>query len=335
MGVTSPIPRGKLPDYTDKWNGSLTADLTDEIIFKRSSDHIRTLKNLLTACYKHRPTSIHIDGHSLEVSKRVGRVTVSLYPGSKKAGKRLLKALGDASSPSECMSIINGDKIWRCSIDSDPAEAALVPGKGFCGFISMDRLINSTNRTLNSTTEEGLNGILRVIDSLSVLCSDPIQLAHLRNTKNYLSSKRGNWLSLAYLTRQHQMHGDALLGTCSHFNYSRWHEHKGSLILTESKYGTTAQSNFLEWSDILAGRKLCFDSNHFFLSNTDLSSDFRSAFDECRRHVLEAFFPDSEPLPVESASEPLCLSFRLPPPTIPLLTLRPTMLFLSLTGMAC
>ncbi len=82
MGVTSPISRGKLPDYTDKWNGSLTAELTDEIIFKRDSDHIRTLKNLLTSKYKHRPTAMHTDCHSLAISMQTGRITVTLYPGS-------------------------------------------------------------------------------------------------------------------------------------------------------------------------------------------------------------------------------------------------------------
>ncbi len=291
MGVTSPIPRGKLPDYTDKWNGSLTAELTDEIIFKRGSDHIRSLRTLFSAKYKHRPTAMHTDCDSLAISKQSGRITVTLYPGSKKAGKRLLKALGDARSPRECVSIINGDKIWRCSIELDPAEAALVPGKGYCGFISMDRIMNATNRTLNSSTDEGLTGILKVIDDLSLLSNDPIQRAHLEGTKNYLVSKRGDWLSLSHLSRAHQMHADALLDTCNHYDYSRWHQHKGSLILSESKHGKIAQSNFSQWMEITAGRKLCFDSNHFFLSNSELSSDFQAAFEDCKRQVLESFFP--------------------------------------------
>jgi hypothetical protein len=99
FSVTSLIPRGKLSDYTDKWNGVSTADLTEEIILKRGSDHIRTLKGLLTNRYKHRPSAIHADLDSLSVTRRSGRITLTFTRDQKKPPSVFSRLLGTHALP--------------------------------------------------------------------------------------------------------------------------------------------------------------------------------------------------------------------------------------------
>jgi hypothetical protein len=295
------IGRGELPKFSDKWNGSSVAELDDELIFRRGSEHIRALRSHIEKRYHDSTSSVHLSSDStLTALGRSGRVTVSLHLGAKSSAKRVMKALSNARSLNELDRLLYNDRLWRVSISPDALESRSVPSNGFCGFVSMDRIINSTDRTLNPMTEAGLSGIVKVIDALTDTASSR-ELTPLVSTRNHLLSKRNNWLSLSRLEGEYWLHGDALDNTCSKWNYSRWYSHisaGGNFILGEDLTHHSAQSSHHEWSTTMSGKKLFFCDKHFYVNDSDLLDDFNTAFRQCRQPIVDtysAYFPSTLP----------------------------------------
>jgi hypothetical protein len=247
------ISRGSLPHFTDSWNGVNTARLDSDILFKRLENV--SLRQFRSDFLRYGPTanSTHHSSKTLPtISCSLGRVTVSLHTGIGKPGARRMEDIQQATDRASLLSYLRNARVWRVTIKTDTNEHKATPGKGYCGFISMDRIVNGMGRTLSPVTDEGISAMIEIIDTLVHNSKAPLRsnwkdIAHLNRsprealaeTGRFLADNRHNWLALQRLPFNQWLNGAALLDNCMKWNFSRWYTSAvvgGELMLEENQF---------------------------------------------------------------------------------------------------
>ena len=303
------IRRGKLAQFADRWDGANTAQIDESTIFKRERNtHIRSLRDLLADKYDSASPMVHRNSELLPtITRTVGRVTLTLFLGSARKKRNLFTKLAGAKSRGDLHNILVNDRIWRTSIETSTSENMAIPGRGYCGFISMDRIIHKTNRILDPVSPTGMELLIALIGTLIDAGTEPFRsnwkdIPHsvrtgrerLASTLDHLQSKRLDWISLNKLPHDYWLVGKTLINTCKDWNYSRWYthpDHPDKLVMEENQYTLSSQASYKEWCRTLTNEMLCFDVDHYYNRCDGLLADFKTAFDECCNAILDTPYP--------------------------------------------
>ena len=155
-----------------------TTPLTPEDILdpqRVNNESKRTLNNNITKFYD-LTTGIKaslLSIKSLSLKNTVGRISIELSLGKGKLAERKLKNLLDLRSRDELRHALTQARKWRVLITPDRTEFRKTPGHGYCGFVSMDRIINEWERTICPSPQEGINAFLNAIETLSSNSLEP------------------------------------------------------------------------------------------------------------------------------------------------------------------
>ena len=57
-------------------------------------------------------------------------------------------------------------RLWNAAITSNLAAELATPGKGYCGFVAMDRIVNGMGRTIGVDDLGGVDDVLSIIRTL-------------------------------------------------------------------------------------------------------------------------------------------------------------------------
>ena len=124
-----------------------------------------------------------------EIKHTSGRITVWLHQSKHKNTQRHMDALLSFRTKVELIRYLKTAKIWDAGLSSNLAEERGTPGRAYCGFIAMDRIINGMDRTIDVRETDGVENILSVIKSLIGRSKDPLR-SNWRNIIPALRSKR-------------------------------------------------------------------------------------------------------------------------------------------------
>ena len=292
--------RGQLGFFCDSWNKTCTASIDPSILLspeRKNNGSIRKLISDLNTRYKIiNPQLIPLQSAPIIPNTMIkkNRVTLSLDLGVGKQMRRKIEELRSHSSIESLLNYLNTARIWSAKIDTRRDEMAATPGHGYCGFISMDRIINGMNRTLSPQNESGVNQILEIIRVISNSSTLPLRnnwreitrslqsaKEHLAATAQHLRRNISDWLSLKYLPDDLWLNGGILVNSCEKWNYSRWYSKRDSneLLLEESPFRLSCRLSLTELDSVMNGKMLCFDENsrHFYTRHQSLSADFLEA----------------------------------------------------------
>ncbi len=294
--------RGQTGFFCDAWNKTSTAVIDPSILLspsRKRNGPIRELLSSLKGIYSE-TALIRMPLSPQEVPNiavRRNRITLTLDLGSGNPRRRKIEDLLDHSSVESLLTHLNTARIWTVKIEKSREECLATPGRGFCGFISMDRIINGMDRTLDPVDVHGVGQMLEVIKSISDLSCLPLRknwrkMNHmhlsakerLASTAQHLCRNRSDWLAMEYLPEQFWLNGGSLVNSCRHWGYSRWYTNPGSndLLLEESEFRLSNRISLTELTKVVESKMLCYDSDtrHFYTRQGALSVDLLEATSE-------------------------------------------------------
>ena len=201
-----------------------------------------------------------------------------------------MKDLLDCRTRRALITALKLARVWKVLLAPSREEFSGTPGRGYCGFIAMDRIINGMNRTINTDTNEGISEIVNITSTLIQHSKQPLRhnwtnIGHqhrspreaLEATKNHLLINRSNWISLQQLPEKKWLNGGSLLGNCKMWDFSRWSLGPASgtlLSMEESQFQQSTQACSDEWIKILQSNMLCHERHHFYTRSGGLEEDF-------------------------------------------------------------
>ena len=256
---------------------------------------------------------------------RRGRLTLALSLGVGAPRRRKIEDIDGCLSPTDLKTYLTHARVWEVKIKFDNNENNATPGRGYCGFISMDRIIHGMDRTIGPDVTEGSTKLLNVIKILSDNSSLPLRnnwrnvipSLHsakelLASTDRYIRTNGSNWIALEHLPETLWLNAGVLVGSCNKWDYSRWISSgpDKELVMEECQARLSPRVSLSELRKAVSGKMLCFNSvsKHFFTRHEDMSAEFDLLATEAVNHLIETrfpgqpFLPDPHPPAVSSAS---------------------------------
>jgi hypothetical protein len=148
------------------------------------------------------------------------RLSLALNLGIGAPRRRKLEDINNCLSPTELRNYLMHARVWESTIEFDRGENNRTPGQGYCGFISMDRIINGMDRSIGPSVTDRSSGIHDIIKTLSDNSNLPLRnnwrniILPLRSarellatTDQYLRKNKSNWIALEHLPEELWLNG--------------------------------------------------------------------------------------------------------------------------------